>query len=104
MAGARVPGRNRGGGPFRGGCRRLDAAKGHALVVFYRSFMVAEDTAPVGALADALAARGLDVTAVFVTSLKDTDAVAWVRTELAREKPDVIINTTGFSARGRYGR
>ncbi|MGA9216729.1 MAG: cobaltochelatase subunit CobN, partial [Methylocella sp.] len=38
-------------------------------------------------------------TAIFVTSLKDADAVAWVRPELAREKPDVIINTTGFSAR-----
>ena len=86
-------------GRFEAGCRRLDGAKGHALIVFYRSFMVAGDTAPVGALADALAARGLDVTAIFVTSLKDADAVAWVRTELAREKPDVIINTTGFSAR-----
>ncbi len=87
-------------GRFEGGCRRLDAAKGHAHIVFYRSFMVAEDTAPVGALADALAARGLGVTAIFVTSLKDTEAAARVRTELIRDKPDVIINTTGFSARG----
>ncbi|MGA7383170.1 MAG: cobaltochelatase subunit CobN, partial [Methylocella sp.] len=79
--------------------RRLDGARGKALVVFYRSFMAAGDTAPVGALGDALAARGLGVTAIFVTSLKDTDTVARVRTELAREQPDVIINTTGFSAR-----
>ncbi|MGB6174982.1 MAG: cobaltochelatase subunit CobN [Methylocella sp.] len=86
-------------GHFEAGCRRLDGANGHALLVFYRSFMVAGDTAPVGALADALAARGLDVTAIFVTSLKDAEAIAWVRPELAREKPDVIINTTGFSAR-----
>src|ERR1700730_5642693 len=86
-------------GRFEAGCRRLDGAMGKALIVFYRSFMVAGDTAPVGALADALAARGLDVTAIFVTSLKDPDAVAWVRAELAREKPDVIVNTTGFSAR-----
>jgi cobaltochelatase CobN len=86
-------------GRFEAACRGLDHAKGHALIVFYRSFMVAGDTAPVGALADALAARGLGVTAIFVTSLKDADAVAFVRAELAREKPDVIINTTGFSAR-----
>ena len=86
-------------GRFEEGCRRVDAAKGHALIVFYRSFMAAGDTAPVGALADALTARGLDVTAIFVTSLKDADTVAWVRAELAREKPDVIVNTTGFSAR-----
>ncbi|MGH6835982.1 MAG: cobaltochelatase subunit CobN [Methylocella sp.] len=86
-------------GRFEAGCRSLDGAKGHALIVFYRSFMAAEDTAPVCALADALAARGLDVTAIFVTSLKDAGAIAWVRPALAREKPDVIITTTGFSAR-----
>src|ERR1700719_2354071 len=54
-------------GRFEAACRTLDGAKGHALVVFYRSFMLAGDTAPVGALADALAARGLGVTAIFVT-------------------------------------
>ncbi|MGH6840917.1 MAG: cobaltochelatase subunit CobN, partial [Methylocella sp.] len=86
-------------GRFAAACRRLDDAKGHALIVFYRSFMLAADTAPVGALADALAARGLQVTAIFVTSLKDADSIAFVRAELARGKPDVIINTTGFSAR-----
>ncbi len=86
-------------GRFETDCRRLDGAKGHALIVFYRSFMLAGDTAPIGALADALAARGFDVTAIFVTSLKDADAIAFVRAELARGKPDVIINTTGFSAR-----
>ncbi|MGH6830602.1 MAG: cobaltochelatase subunit CobN, partial [Methylocella sp.] len=86
-------------GRFEAGCRTFDRAKGNALIVFYRSFMVAGDTAPVGALADALAARGLDVTAIFVTSLKDATAAAFVRTELARKKLDVIINTTGFSAR-----
>ncbi len=86
-------------GHFESGCRRLEPAKGHALIVFYRSFMVAGDTVPVGALADALAARGLAVSTIFVTSLKDAGAIAWVRAELAREKPDVIINTTGFSAR-----
>ncbi len=88
-------------GRFEAACRRLDGAKGRALVVFYRSFMVAGDTAPVSALADALIARGLAVTAIFVASLKDVGAIAWVRGELAREKPDVIINTTGFSARRR---
>ncbi|MGH6848357.1 MAG: cobaltochelatase subunit CobN, partial [Methylocella sp.] len=87
-------------GQFGAGCRRGDdGAKGRALIVFYRSFVVAGDTAPVGALADGLAARGLGVTAIFVTSLKDADAITWVCAELAREKPDVIINTTGFSAR-----
>jgi cobaltochelatase CobN len=86
-------------GRFEAACRRFDGAKGRALIVFYRSFMAAEDTAPVDALADALTARELCVTAIFVTSLKDAEAIAFVHPELAREKPDVIINTTGFSAR-----
>ena len=86
-------------GRFEAARRRLDGSMGHALIVCYRSFMLAGDTAPVGALAEKLAARGLDVSAIFVTSLKDAHVVAWVRAELAREKPDVIINTTGFSAR-----
>jgi cobaltochelatase CobN len=86
-------------GRFEAGCRKRDCAKGHALIVFYRSLMLAGDTAPIGALADALAARGLDVTAIFVASLKDAEAIAFVRAELARDRPDVIVNTTGFSAR-----
>ena len=44
-------------GRFEAGCRSLGNAKGRALIVFYRSLMLAGDTAPVGALADALAAR-----------------------------------------------
>ncbi|MDQ6704179.1 MAG: cobaltochelatase subunit CobN [Pseudomonadota bacterium] len=94
-----TPATNPAAGRFGAGCRGLDHAKGQALIVFYRSFMLAGDTAPIGALADALAARALAVTAIYVTSLKDADAIAWVRAGLAREKPDVIVNTTGFSAR-----
>src|SRR3984893_10323135 len=86
-------------GRFETDCRRLDGAKGHALIVFYRSFMLAGAAGRIGAAADALAPRGLDVTAIFVMSLKGADAIAFVRAELARGKPDVIINTTGFSAR-----
>jgi len=58
--------------------------------------MLARDTAPIGALADSLAGRGLEVTAIFVASLKDADSIAFVRAELSRDKPDVIVNTTGF--------
>ena len=86
-------------GRYEAGCRKRDRAKGLALIVFYRSLMLAGDTAPVGALADALAARGLEVTAIFVASLKDAESIAFVRTGFARDKSDVIINTTGFSAR-----
>jgi len=86
-------------GRFEAGCRKRDCTIGQALVVFYRSLMLAGDTAPINALADALAARGLDVTAIFVASLKDVEAIAFIRAALARDRPDVIVNTTGFSAR-----
>ncbi|HEY8030947.1 MAG TPA: cobaltochelatase subunit CobN [Methylocella sp.] len=86
-------------GYFEAGRRTPDSAKGRVLVIFYRSFKIAGDTAAIGTLADVLAARGLAVSTIFVTSLKDADAAAFVRTVLAQEKPDVIVNTTGFSAR-----
>jgi cobaltochelatase CobN len=70
-----------------------------ALVVFYRSLVLAADTAPIDALCGALAARGLDVAAVFVRSLKDADAMAVVRAEIARARPAVVLNATAFSAR-----
>src|SRR5262249_4896010 len=66
-------------GRFEAGCRTLDRPKGQALIVFYRSFMIAGDTAVIFALADALAARGLSVTAIYVTSLKDADVIAFIR-------------------------
>jgi cobaltochelatase CobN len=86
-------------GRFEAGYRKLDPAKGHALIVFYRSLMLAGDTAPVSALADALALRGIKVSTLFVASLKDSEAIAFIRAQLARDTPDVILNTTGFSAR-----
>lgn len=86
-------------GLFDVGCRALERPKGHALIVFYRSFLLAKDTAAIEALADALAARELCVTSIFVPSLKDSEATAFIRDAFGRNRPDVIINTTGFSAR-----
>ncbi|WP_036263617.1 cobaltochelatase subunit CobN [Methylocapsa aurea] len=86
-------------GRFEAGCRPRAGAKGHALIVFYRSFLLADDTTPIEALAEALAARGLDVASIFVASLKDLEAIAFVRAEISRDRPDVILNTTAFSAR-----
>ena len=86
-------------GVFDAARRAPCAAVGRAAIIFYRSYLLAGDTAPVIALADALAENGLDVEAVFVTSLKDGEAIDFMRASLAREKPDVILNATAFSAR-----
>ena len=70
-----------------------------AVVVLYRSAYAAGDVAPYLSLADALAARGFSVKAVYVTSLKDPAVVAALGERLTREPPDAILNATAFSAR-----
>ena len=80
-------------------CRPLTAAAPHALVVFYRSALLAADTAPVSALADALRARGLRVSCAYVTALKDAAAADILAGVIAADPPDVVLNTTAFSGR-----
>jgi cobaltochelatase CobN len=70
-----------------------------ALVLLYRSIVAAADTAPFPDLADALHARGLNVATRFVTSLKDPTVVADLGHFIDTARPDVIVNTTAFSAR-----
>lgn len=86
-------------GRFEAGCRRVEPPKGEALILFYRSFLLADDTEPIIALADTLAARGLGVTTLYVSSLKEKDCATFVEAEILRGRPDIVLNTTGFSAR-----
>ncbi len=74
-----------------------------AALVFYRSHLLAADTAPIDALADALRARGLAVRRLFAASLKAAEAAAFVAKTLRRWRPVVVVNATGFSARGDAG-
>src|SRR5580700_741260 len=75
---------------------------GHPVVpiVFYRALLLADDTAPVDALCAALAARGLAPAALFVTSLKDREAGAFLHRALERLKPALIVTMTAFAAGG----
>ena len=70
-----------------------------AVIVFYRSYLLAGDIAPVDALASALRKHGLNTRAIFVASLKEAGAAAFVADTLRIWKPSVIVNVTGFSAR-----
>ena len=81
------------------GRSRAPCGRPHALIAFYRSALLAGDTAPVAALADALEARGARVTAFAASSLKDDEAAAALAAVLAADPPDVVLNTTAFSAR-----
>ena len=69
-----------------------------ALIVFYRAWLLAADTAPVTALAQALMQRGFRTTAVYVTSLKDPAAIAPLAALIRTERPDIVLNLTALSA------
>ncbi len=72
---------------------------GLAAIVFYRSHLLAGDTAPVRSLAEALAVRGLAPRALFADSLKSPVTARGVAERLRAWKPRVVINLTAFSAR-----
>jgi cobaltochelatase CobN len=84
---------------YEAACRTKRDDSSHALIIAYRSVMIADDTAPLIALADALQERGFNVTCACVSSLKDPAAVSAVATLLDQEKPDIVLNTTAFSAK-----
>ncbi len=75
------------------------AVAGSALIIFYRSHLLAGDIAAIEALAEALAERSLGVRAIYVSSLKDEEAAAFVEESLRQWHPSVVLNATGFSAR-----
>ncbi|MFC3630059.1 cobaltochelatase subunit CobN [Paracoccus angustae] len=74
-----------------------------AAVVFYRSYLVAADLAPIETLFAALRARGFRVVGLFAPSLKSPDVRDWLEQQVARLAPSAIVNATAFSARGETG-
>jgi len=67
-------------------------------IVLYRATLLAADTTPIDALYGALIARGLAPAPIYVTSLKEKDAAAFVRAALSKLTPEVVITTTAFAA------
>ncbi|MEK8093901.1 cobaltochelatase subunit CobN [Methylocystis sp. IM3] len=86
-------------GRFEAACREAPADAPRAAILFYRSLYLADDVAPIAALAEALRARGFCVEATYVASLKEPESEAFVAQSLDRFAPDVILNATAFSAR-----
>ena len=62
--------------------------------------LLAADVAPIDALCEALAARGLAPAPLFVTSLKDAESAAFLRAAMPRLAPALIVTTTAFAAAG----
>jgi cobaltochelatase CobN len=86
-------------GRFDAACFEAGPDAAYALLVFYRSIYLANDLAPIEALARALRDKRFAVTSVFVTSLKDEAALSPLRAFLDRQRFDVVLNATAFSAR-----
>ncbi len=66
-------------------------------VLFYRSMLLARDTAPIDAFCVALAEQGLAAAPLAVSSLKDPMADAFLAEAFARIGPAAIVTTTGFA-------
>jgi cobaltochelatase CobN len=86
-------------GRFDAACFEAAQGAARALIVFYRSIYLANDLAPIEALARALRDKGFAVTSIFVTSLKDEATLSPLHAFLDRQSFDVVLNTTAFSAR-----
>jgi cobaltochelatase CobN len=69
-------------------------------ILFYRSALLAADTAPIDALCEALRSRGLAPAPLVIPSLKDPQASEFVRGALQCLAPSVIVTTTAFAAGG----
>ena len=79
--------------------RRLAGSGPLALILVYRSAILAGDTQAIEALAAAMRARAMDVLVLAVSSLKDPEAAALTGAAIRARRPDVIVTTTAFSAR-----
>lgn len=78
--------------------RNINSGAKKATIIFYRAHYLAADTVPIDALLDALARKGIAVSAFMVTSLKDEMALALLKAEFAENQPDIILDATAFSA------
>jgi cobaltochelatase CobN len=67
-------------------------------IIFYRALLLAGDTAPVDALCAALEARGLAPAPLIVPSLKESEAIDFLRQAFARLSPAVVVTMTAFAA------
>lgn len=77
---------------------RWVAGRPVALVTFYRALTIAGTLDAVDALVAALEARGLNVAAVYVRSLREPFAIDWLCGVIGETAPDVILNATSFAA------
>jgi cobaltochelatase CobN len=74
-----------------------------AAIVHYRALATVGDMAGIRAMEEALLARGFDISTISLASTKEADCAEFLSRELAGFAPDIVINTTSFSARKEDG-
>jgi cobaltochelatase CobN len=84
--------------PPSNGIYRSTTGKQMTGLIFYRSVLEGAQTAPIDALIDALAKRGLGCVSIFVTSLKDKTSTDFIHETLAELSPSLMLNATSFAA------
>jgi cobaltochelatase CobN len=67
-------------------------------ILFYRSMLLANDAAPIDALFEALTARGFAPMPIFVSGLKDQDAIAFAEKAIEELRAVAILTTTAFAS------
>jgi len=67
-------------------------------ILFYRSMLLANDAAPIDALFEALAARGFAPVPLFVSGLKDAEAITFIEQAVTELQPAAILTTTAFAS------
>lgn len=67
-------------------------------ILFYRSMLLANDAAPIDALFEALKKRGFAPVPIFVSGLKEPDALAFVEQAVSDLKSAAILSTTAFAS------
>ncbi len=84
--------------PPSNGIYRSTSGKQMTGLIFYRSVLDGAQTAPIDALIDALAKRGLGCVSIFVTSLKDKASSDFIHESLTEHSPSLLLNATSFAA------
>lgn len=70
---------------------------GLAAIVFYRSTVQANATAPIDGLIKALNREGMNVLPIYVSSLKDPESIAVLDSIFKQAPPAIILNGTAFA-------
>ncbi|MEZ5691912.1 MAG: cobaltochelatase subunit CobN [Rickettsiales bacterium] len=75
-----------------------DEHYGNIAIIFYRAHYLAGDVAVIDSIIESFRSRNISVKAFMISSLKDDSSLSFLRAELDKNPPDILIDATFFSA------